>query len=236
MAEVLVPLQRITAFHRFTIQRTFINHFPRGYVSGRSFAPQKPRRRRHLRAARGNTPSPARGGRPHSQAETVLRPLSLLRESTLRPLRVFMRWRKPWTFLRCLFLGWYVPSISCTSFRYILGRRLSLPAPLAFDPSVYDYIRTSSPLSRKSSRQKARFPADTTCCLPWRYRLQAHKNISPSSRVLVAKGFMICYDIRGSSWSASALPGVSFHIRRYYPQNYPHSFQVFNIVCARKNV
>ena len=39
-------------------------------------------------------------------------PFKRLRFNTLRPSAVFIRLRKPWTLLRCLFLGWYVMNIA----------------------------------------------------------------------------------------------------------------------------
>jgi hypothetical protein len=43
---------------------------------------------------------------PPAYADSLFLPLSLRRANTLRPLAVFIRLRKPWTFFRWRFLGW----------------------------------------------------------------------------------------------------------------------------------
>ena len=50
-------------------------------------------------------------------------PLARLRASTFRPLAVAILLRKPCSFLRCRFLGWYVRSMPSSSFR-TAGNRL----------------------------------------------------------------------------------------------------------------
>ena len=66
-----------------------------------------------------------------NQYVSLFLPLARLLLSTFLPSAVFILFLKPCSFFLCLFLGWYVLSIICTSL-YYYRKRVALKAFYAF--------------------------------------------------------------------------------------------------------